>query len=234
MNMITLNEQARVKLARLRELPTIPHIMAEVLRAMEDPDISASKLAKIIEKDQSLTAKILKSANSPLYGFVRRISTIDLAIVVLGLNTIREIVLSLVIYKFFAKIDPKYFNVKAFWEYSVFCGSTSKLMARKLGYRLAGEAFVAGLMHDVGILILVEYFENDYKKIFNISYTDKISELEAERQVLGFTHAEIGYWLAEKWNLPDPLCQAILHHHTHYSAFLKTEKLLQKQLILMK
>lgn len=218
-----LNDNVRIKLERLRDLPTIPHIMSEVLHAIEDPDISAARLAKIMEKDQALTAKILKTANSPYYGFVRRISTIDLAVVVMGLNTIKEIVLSLVVHKFFSKIDKKIFNIQHFWEYSVFCASTSRLLARKLGYKLAGEAFVAGLMHDIGILILVEYFTNDYKKIFNIAYNQKISELESEINILGFNHAEIGYWLAEKWNLPDSLCASILNHHTHFSKFSKND-----------
>lgn len=220
-----LSNQVRIKLERLRDLPTIPNVMADVLNAIEDPDINASRLAKIIETDQSLTAKILKTANSPYYGFVRKISTIDLAIVVMGLNTIKEIVLSLVVHKFFSKIDPRVFNVKHFWEYSVFCGSTARLLARKLGYKLAGEAFVAGLMHDIGILILVEYFKNDYKNVFNLAYNSKLSELEAEKKLLGFTHAEIGFWIAEKWNLPAPLCNSILNHHTHFSNFLKNKSL---------
>jgi HD-like signal output (HDOD) protein len=225
-----LNEKAKLKLERIRELPTIPHIMSEVLNAIEDPDINAPRLAKIIEKDQALAAKILKAANSPLYGFVKKISTIDLAVVVMGLTTIKEIVLSLVVQKFFKKIDQKIFNVKRFWEYSLFCATTSRLMARKLGYKLAGEAFVAGLMHDIGILVLVEYFTGDYKKIFNTSYNAKISEIEAENKILGFTHSEIGYWLANKWNLPDKLSNAILNHHIHYTKF-KDQKELAKELV---
>ncbi len=211
-----LSKKVQNKLESLRDLPTIPAVMSQVLAALDNPDISAANLAKIIENDQSLTAKVLKVANSPFYGFARKISTIDLAVVVMGINTIKEIILSLIIQKFFNKIQKSSFDVNSFWQYSVFCGTSSRVIARKLGYRLAGEAFVTGLMHDIGVLVLVESFSKDFLKIRELQEQNMLSMPEAEMLVLETTHAEIGAWIAEKWNLPDRLCVAIAHHHTYF------------------
>lgn len=207
------------KLERIKDLPTIPIVITEILAAIDNPNMSANKLAKLIEKDQGLTARVLKVANSPFYGFSRKISTVDLAIVIMGFNVLKEIVLSIVIKRFYSKILTQIFDIKAFWLYGLFCASTSRLLARKLGYKIAGEAFVAGLVHDIGILIIVEYFTEDYKKIKELSEVNSITHLEAEKQVLGSDHSEIGGWLAEKWNLPNQIIHSIKNHHTNFRKF---------------
>lgn len=211
-----LNEKIKNKLESLRKLPTIPVVINNVLQLIDNPKASAALIASEIERDQSLTARILRVANSPFYGFARRISTIDLAVVVMGTNTIKEIVLGLVIQKFLKNSSSDLFNIKSFWDYSLFCGSTSRLLARKLGYRLAGEAFVAGLMHDIGVLILADNFSSKFKEIFNLIKTQDLSLIEAEQEILETDHTEIGAFIGQKWNLPEQLCAAILNHHTPY------------------
>ena len=205
------------KLESLTQLPTIPFVISEVLSAVDNTNISASRLGSLIEHDQSLTAKVLKVANSPFYGFSRKISTIDLAIVVMGLNTIKEIVLSLAIQRFFSNINPMNFDIKSFWQYSVFCGASARLLARKLGYRLVGEAFVAGLMHDIGILIIIQYFYDHFKKIRELMRSRGASLIKAEKAVLKSTHCDIGAWIGERWNLPSQLCMSIRFHHSTYA-----------------
>src|SRR6056297_2003177 len=115
-----LNAKIKKKLDSLINLPTVPTVIAEVLEAANNTELSAKSLASIIEKDQALTAKTLRVANSPFYGFSRRIATIDLAIVLLGLNTIKEISLTMALKKFFAKTDKRLFDPSSFWNYSVF------------------------------------------------------------------------------------------------------------------
>jgi len=220
--MIMLDTRIKQKLESLRDLPTVPTVLYEVLQAVDNLDLSAKSLATIIEKDQALTARVLRVANSPFYGFARRISTIDLAVIILGLNTIKEIVLSLVLKRFFAKVDSKLFNIENFWNYSIFCGAASKYLAKKLDYRLSGEAFVAGLMHDIGILIIIHYFKNEFKKIRSLQKQEKLTLIEAEKRVLNTVHSEIGAWLAEKWQLPEKLVDAISNHHYSYNDYLKT------------
>lgn len=211
-----LDAKIRRKLESLTELPTIPTIMSQVLSALDNPKLSAAQLASIIERDQALAAKVLKVANSPFYGFARRISTIDLAVVILGVNALKEIVMSLLVQKFFSRLRASLFDVKAFWHYSVFCGAAARLLARKLGYKLAGEAFVAGLTHDIGILILIEHFRTKFTEIRKLQSTLGLPLVIAEKKVLNCTHADIGAWIAERWNLPSKLCVAISNHHISY------------------
>jgi len=206
----------RRKLESLTQLPTIPFVVAEVLQLVESSEVSAVHLANLIEKDQALAAKVLRVANSPFYGFSRKISTIDLAIVVMGIDTLKEILLSLVIQKFYGNIKAELFDIKAFWHYSVFSGACSRLLARKLGYRLVGEAFVAGLMHDIGILILIQFFNRQFKEIRKVQNLQNISLIDAEKVVLDCTHCDIGAWIAERWNLPSQHCLAISNHHSSF------------------
>ncbi len=221
--MKTLDPKIWRKLNNLTELPTIPTVMSQVLLALDNPNLSAKNLASIIERDQTLTAKVLRVANSPFYGFARRISTIDLAVVILGTNTLKEIVMSLLVQKFFSRLSKTMFDVKSFWNYSLFCGASARLLARKLGYKLAGEAFVAGLMHDLGILIIVENFRKQFGEIRKLQRVMGFSLADAEMAVLRATHADIGQWLAERWNLPPRLCNAIKNHHINYKKLLPEE-----------
>ncbi len=214
-----LNANVRRKLNTLRDLPTIPIVITQVLRALDNVDINANTLAKMIERDQTLATRVLQVANSPFYGFSRRISTIDLAVVVMGLNSIKEIVIGLVVQRFFGKSKRSIIDINQFWKYSLFCGASSRVIARKLGYKLAGEAFVTGLMHDLGLIILSDHFNWHFRRIWNLAQTDEYSLLEAEELVLGCNHGDIGAWLAEKWNFPEHLCNALRNHHIPYTKF---------------
>jgi len=212
-----LSTTIRKRLDRLTELPAVPFVISELLNSLEDQNIKAKSIASLIERDQTLTARVLRVANSPFYGFVRKISTIELAVVLLGLNTIKEIVVSLILQRLFTKAKPGLLEIHLFWQYSVFCGTCSRMLARRMGYRLAGEAFVAGLMHDIGILIINEYFSKQMLEIKKLQGLKNISLTDAEKIVLdNTTHCDIGAWFAEKWNLPDQLCDAIRFHHSTF------------------
>jgi HD-like signal output (HDOD) protein len=212
-----LDAKIERKLESISQLPAIPYVINEVLSALDNPDLNASHLAKLIERDQMLTARVLTVANSPFYGFSRRISTIDLAIVVLGFNSIREIVLSFLLQRFLAGVRKDVFDIKSYWNYSMFCGAASRVLARKLGYRLAGEAFVAGLMHDIGIIIIVQYMTDNFRKIRILQQKLGLSIFEAEQEILNSDHCGIGAWFANRWNLPEQLCKSIQYHHNTFT-----------------
>ncbi len=209
-----LNPVIQEKLESLKQIPTMPAIASAVLQTMENSDVNGVVLAKLIERDAALTARVLAVANSPFYGFSRKISTVELAIVLLGLSTIKEIIISLILQGIFAKIQSSILDITVFWRYSVFCGSASRFFARKLGYRVAGEAFVAGLMHDIGILIEAQYLTKEFVAVQQLIINDKLSFTEAEQHVLGCTHCDIGAWFAEKWQLPAQLIESLFYHHS--------------------
>jgi putative nucleotidyltransferase with HDIG domain len=202
------------KVQTIIQLPALPTIAMEVVELVDNPKTSASKLGKLISTDQALTAKVLKIANSPFYGFPRKISTIDFAIIVLGYDALKEIVISISLVSSLQKKSDAIFDAKGFWDHAITSGVLARRLARDLGYRVSGEVFVGGLLHDMGISVLHRYFRSEYKRITEILQETDLTALEAEESVLGVTHAEVGGWLAERWNLPDHLVEAIRFHHS--------------------
>jgi len=199
-------------------LPTLPTIVSKMLELVDNPRTSAASLARLISSDQTLTARILKLANSAYYGFPREISTVNMAIVVLGFNTVKEMGLSLSVFDVFRNQENvSVFDVSRFWEHSIGCGIASRMLARNYHSRNASEAFVAGLLHDIGKIILNQYFHGEFAQIMDmVSKGDTLDD--AEEMVIGTSHAQVGCWLAERWNLPEIISQTILCHHHPWAA----------------
>lgn len=208
--------QERVK--TIIQLPALPTVALEVIQMVDNPKTSASKLGRLISSDQALTAKVLKIANSPFYGFPKKISTIEFAIIVIGFDALREIVISISLVNSLQKKSDTYFDAKRFWDHSIATGVIARRLARDLGYRISGEVFVAGILHDMGISILHRYFANEFRRIVETVRNSELSFLEAEKNILQVTHADVGGWLAARWNLPDHLTEAISLHHTPASS----------------
>ena len=207
------NEILKEKVQNIIQLPALPAIAVEVASLIDNPNTSVSRITQVISADQVLTAKVLKIANSPFYGFQKKISTLDFAIMVLGFDSLKEILISVSLISAFKKRQDKYFNSREFWEHSLASGIAARTLARQLGYRISGESFIAGLLHDIGILVTHQYFYEDYKRIVETVTEGKATFEDTEQGVLFATHGEIGGWLAERWNLPDQLIEAIKFHH---------------------
>jgi putative nucleotidyltransferase with HDIG domain len=200
-------------LFNIRNLPSIPMVIFEVSKLLDDPFTSASELAELINKDQGMVAKILTVANSPLYGLPRKVSTIEFAIVILGFENIKNIITALSMIETLKGKADKYWNRKRYWSHSLATASIAKKIADDVGYAKSGEAFTAGLLHDLGISIIQRFLNKEFVLISKQVTDNNISYLDAEQEVLEATHQEVGYFLAEKWNLPQPLADTILHHH---------------------
>lgn len=216
----TVDDQKRQRLKRITQsiigLPTLPTVITQLISLIDNPKTSGRNVSQLISTDQALTAKILKLANSAFYGFPREIATVDLAVVVLGFETVKNLGLSVSVLERFATSDGAAvdgFDRQKFWEHSIACGVAARLLATKLRYRMRGEAFAAGILHDIGRLILSQYFPTEFDEVLRVMRADDLYIGHAEDRVLGVTHAEVGGWLAERWNLPDQLEQAISHHH---------------------
>jgi len=216
-------DQIKEKIKSIIQLPALPSVVMEVADLADNPKTNAAMLAKIISTDQALTAKVLKIANSPFYGFPKKISTIEFAIIIIGFDALKEIIMSVAIVNSMDQDSDDYFDIKLFWDHSITCGVIARRMAQKLGYRVTGEAFVGGLLHDMGISALHRYFKKEFKEIVNSMRESGVSYIEAERSILQVTHAEVGSWLAERWNLPEHLVQAVALHHRPGEAKSKPE-----------
>lgn len=206
-------EKNRKFLMNIRNLPSIPVVMMEAQKRLENPKTSAADLGKLISKDQGLVAKILAVANSPLYGLPRRVSTIEFAIVILGFDHIKNIVIALSMIEAFKNETDKNWDRKAYWTHSLMTASAAKRIADDLGYNKTGEAFTAGLLHDLGIAVIQRYFKNEFDLICNLVEEQGMRYTNAEMQILGIGHTEMGQILSDKWNLPKILGETIIHHH---------------------
>lgn len=206
----------RVKsiIAGVYNVPTFPMVMNEINRVIDDPMASAQQLAEIIKKDQGLVAKILSVANSPFYGSARKVSTVQFAILLLGFDEIKNIVLALSLLESFNKISAKTFNQKRFWLHSIMTATASKKIAEDLGVPNSGEAFTAGLLHDIGHAVICKHFAEDFNTIHKKTIEEHMPVLQAEQETLGVTHTEVAGMLLDRWNLPSILVEAVKGHHS--------------------
>ncbi len=198
-------------------LPTLPTIVAKMMELVGSPRTSAKSLSRLIEGDQVLTAKILKLANSAYYGQQRSIATVNHAVVVVGFEAVKDMGLSVSVLEAFD--DPggsKYFDLSRFWEHAISVGVGTSLLVKRFDPRYSGEAFTAGLLHDIGKVVINQYCHNDFIEIIERVHEDNEDLLYAETMVLDTTHDRIGGWLADRWNLPMPIVEAIEFHHNPY------------------
>lgn len=202
----------RSYLLNIRNLPPIPNVIIRLSQLLDDPMTPTHVIGKIISQDQALTTKILTVANSPLYGLPRKVPSIDFAILVLGFEQIRQIVIALSLIDTFKNENSKYWNRKTFWVHSFLTALMAKAIANDTGYPKTGEAFTAGLLHDLGISVIQKYFNKEFILINDLVTNESMSFHDAELKVLELTHEEIGKILCDKWNLPLALGESILCH----------------------
>ena len=216
-NSVTPSGRARqIKSAILAagNLPTLPLVALEVTRLAENPLTSVPDMVRLIRNDPALTANVLRAANSGYYGMPRRIDSLNMALVVLGMREVSNLVTSLSVLQTFAESpEINSFDMPAFWEHSAGCAEIARVVATRLHLRLHEAEFTAGLLHDIGKIVLDQFFHDEFRQARELETHENISSLEAERQVMGVDHAEIGAWLAETWSLPPAIAEAIRYHH---------------------
>ncbi len=208
--------QERVKklIDKVQGLPTLPSMLNSINQMILNERTSAKEVAQIISSDPALTSKVLRVVNSSFYGFPNRITTITHAIVILGFNTIKSIVLSSTIFDVFRRgTKPGEFDRTEFWKHSIGCGAAAKVLGRRIHYPMLEELFIAGLLHDVGKIVLDQYLPEKFGEVTALVRTKDILIADAEFQVLGVTHADVGAWLFEKWNLSKGLVETVRCHH---------------------
>jgi putative nucleotidyltransferase with HDIG domain len=194
-------------------IPTLPEILTRVMAMVDDPDASAYDLANVISRDPSLVATILKVVNSPFYGLSRQVSSIGQAVILLGFRTIRNLVLSASLLKSFGgRSLNRSFDRRCLWKHAIATGAAAKRLAPRAEMDLE-EAFLAGLLHDIGCVILDQYFPEEFAQVLGLLEAGERVVVDAEMQATGMTHAEVGQLVCQKWNFPQNLCRAIGHHH---------------------
>lgn len=207
------NLTARI-LQEIDDLPPMPATASRVLAMVGDPRTDVGALAEAVGSDIALAARVLKLANSAFYGFPRQVTTLREAIMILGMRGLKELVITAWSYDLGNRPLPGYaLEGGELWRHSLLCAAGCRLLAKQLGFENPEEAYVAGLLHDFGKLVLAQFVGQEYQDLLEKVEGLGLSFMEAERQILGVDHAHLGGQLALKWNLPLHLAEAVAHHH---------------------
>jgi putative nucleotidyltransferase with HDIG domain len=202
------------KLDSITDIPTLPTMVIQVNKMLQDYETSIGNLGKVIETDQAMVTKILRLVNSTFYGFRSKIKNINHAIIVLGFNTIRNAVVSVSIIKMFSgEKSSEGFDITDFWKHSIAVAVTSRYLSETTELDSPDDCFVAGLLHDIGKVVLSQYFDQLFEYIWKRAREEQVSFYKVEKEVLPVNHAQIGGHLAKNWQFPGSLIDSITHHH---------------------
>lgn len=207
-------QEAEKRIRRIEEVPTLPVIITRILEVLEDEKSTAKDLERVVSRDQSIASRVLRIANSAYYGFPRRIATIHRAIVILGFETVKALALGSSIFEtLFPSGRSTYFNRTAYWLHSIACSQSATALAQESGDTNPQEAFLAGLIHDIGMVAMDHMMHQEYCRLLDRAVQQAVPLHELEREAWGFDHGEVGSWLGERWKFPVPLLDAIRFHH---------------------
>lgn len=201
---------------QVESLPSLSTLYMEILEALQSPNVSMEKIGLVISRDLGMTAKILQIANSAFYGLRRRISNPTEAVVVLGMSTIRALVLSYQLFSNYEHVTLQKFSADKLWKHSMIVGSFAKQIARMENYpsKLIDDALIAGMFHDIGKLLLAANLSLRFDSMLDMAQEKSIPHWQAEQEIFNGTHAEVGAYLLGLWGLSDPIIEAIAFHHT--------------------
>jgi len=201
------------KLQAVKKLPTLPTIATQLLELLGHVEVSMQEISRLMEVDPAITAQILKVANSAYYGLRSKVDTVPRALVVLGVNEITNIILSLSLFKSFPNAGASDFDRKAFWTHSGVVGFLSRFFAQRFAVPTHGEEFTAGLMHDIGKIVLDQYFHEAFHEAIVQMEGHTEPGWQIERNLLGMNHADVGAWLGTRWEIPQNILEAVARHH---------------------
>jgi putative nucleotidyltransferase with HDIG domain len=199
----------------IRGLVTLPHVYIEIGRLIDDPRSSVADIARAVSQDPSFTLRLLRVANSALYQFPSAVESVTKAVSIIGTAQIRNLALSMSVASSFEGLPNELVSMQNFWRHSLLCALTARQLAKLIGGCDPDALFTAGLLHDIGELIIFNRLPAQAKQalLLVLDSAEEIQVHQAEQQVMGFDHSEVGGALAKEWNLPGLLEECIAHHH---------------------
>lgn len=196
-------------------LASLPAVAVRLNEMVDDPHANAADIGRVISQDPALTIRLLKVANGPFYGLRNKVDTISRAVMVIGTAQIRDLVLATSVSRAFEGVSNELMSLEDFWRHNVYCGLLARLIHEDLGLRHGESLFIAGLLHDIGRLLVFNREPDQAHAAFLLGLQggDGLDPPQAERAVLGYDHAQVGGALAARWNLPETLQACIRYHH---------------------
>jgi len=207
-----MNQDLETLIMNASDLPTIPVVATKVMQLVERENTTSEVLAKIVASDPAVAARVLKISNSSFYGCQRQIQTLSHAIMILGFSTLKSLVVAASVKQVY---KPYGLTEQMLWEHSFGAGLAARIIAGVTRLVNEEEAFLGGLFHDIGKIIMNTMDSQQFQSVMRKCYNDRISFLEAERQVYAYSHADVGALVIKKWNFPEILMHAVLKHHTY-------------------
>lgn len=227
-------QDIRTKIKESMELATLSAVAVQAVQMLRDPDVDIRRVAETVSYDQSMTSKILRLVNSSFYGFQGKIGSLSQAIVLLGFSTVRNVILSVsVLQAFSGGKGSNVFDVGRFWEHSVGAAFIARNLAEHAKQKQPEEAFIGGLLHDIGKVFILQFLRKDLDEIMVLVKEKDMSIRAAEEAVLGVDHAWIGHMIVKNWHFPPNLCQGIGYHHSPNLLAEKQEELVFTSVIHM-
>ena len=219
-----MDDTLRTLVAQMRSLPSLPSLYFRIMDALGTPDSSIEQIGGIIASDPSMTAKILQLVNSAFFGIARRISNPVEAVQFLGVGRVRSLVLSLHVFSCFDQVQLKNFSIDRVWKHSMSTGLVAQKIARlqKMDRAFVDETYVAGMLHDIGKVMLASSLPELYEQAVALAAEQKLPMVEAEREVFGITHAQVGAYLLGLWGLPITIVEAVAFHHDPQQGAMKS------------
>lgn len=197
----------------VNRLPTLPDVAVKLTQMVNDASTSMRQIESVIEMDPVLSSTVLKVVNSSFYGMAQEISSLRLALVILGIKEIKNLVFSLSVFKLFKGENHNSIDLHEFWKHSAATGQISKTLAQQFNLHFAGEEFVGGLIHDIGKMVMFNQLEDEYLALYQKAESGSEALWSLEMSAFGFHHGHVGGWLAARWHLPNKLRTAITYHH---------------------
>lgn len=217
------NDQLKSVIAQMTKIPTKPDLYRELVEELEKDEPSMQNIAKIIEQDVGMTAKIIQMVNSAYFGLKRKIVVADEAVNFLGLEIIKSLVLTIEVFEQFQNTKCNGFSIDKLFDHSMTTASKARDLAKalKMDRTDINNAFMAGVLHDLGKLLFAANLPSDFEKVFHEMRSKKIPECEAEYRIFKTTHAEVGAYLLGLWGFPDCIVDAVAYHHKPDATSLK-------------
>lgn len=206
-----------------RSLGSYGPVLHEIEQALQSPQCNLSTIGDAIQKDPDLTARLLRLANSPFFGFANRISTVGEAVSLLGIQQIQDMIVASSVLEQFKGVPDKFVSKDSFWRHSLAVGIAARLLAMERRLPKPDKFFVAGLLHDVGRLVLLLQAADLAQEVFRLYQAERILLRDAERKILGYDHQQIAADLLQSWSYPPGLVQAVAFHHNPGQSVAKLE-----------
>jgi len=221
-----IDRQVMARLLQVKDLPTLPEVMGQILDAVGDDTSTAADLTAILERDHAISARVLRMSNSAFFGLRHKVDSVRHAVMVIGFDAVRLLALATSVFDAFSRRGQSALDPRDFWMHSLGAAKAAQLVSERCGWPQSRHAcFTSGLLHDIGKYVLALALKEEYQRVFGMAMKSQRPLNEVEAEQLHTTHAEVGEWIADRWMFPSVMIDAIgnLYNASVYSGPHKRE-----------